>query len=47
MPKVSKETASKGDDYGAVVDWGEDVDGYTVNFVTFREDTDATPLTRS
>ena len=44
MPKVSKETASKGDDYGAVVDRGEDVDGYTVNFVSFREDIDATPL---
>ena len=44
MPKVSKETASKGDDYGAVADRGEDIDGYTVNFVSFREDIDATPL---
>ena len=44
MPKVSKESASKGDDYGAVVDRAEDIDGYTVNFVTFREDIDATPL---
>jgi len=46
MPKVSKESASRGDDYGAVVDRAEDVDGYTVNFVSFREDIDATPLYR-
>ena len=44
MPKVSKESATKGDDYGAVVDRAEDVEGYTVNFVSFREDIDATPL---
>jgi hypothetical protein len=44
MPKVSKESASKGGDYGAVLDRAEDVDGYTINFVSFREDVDATPL---
>jgi hypothetical protein len=44
MPKVSKESASKGGDYGAVLDRAEDVDGYTINFVWFREDVDATPL---
>ena len=44
MPKVSKESASRGGDYGAVLDRAEDVDGYTINFVWFREDIDATPL---
>jgi hypothetical protein len=44
MPKVSKESASQGDDQGPVEDRHGEVDGYTVNFVTFREDLDATPL---
>jgi glyoxylate utilization-related uncharacterized protein len=44
MAKVSKETATGGGDYGAVVDRAEDIDGYTVNFVQFNEDVDATPL---
>jgi hypothetical protein len=44
MAKVSKETATGGGDYGPVTDRAEDVDGYTVNFVSFHEDVDATPL---
>jgi hypothetical protein len=44
MPKVSKESATKGGDYGAVLDQFEEVDGYTLSFVLFREDVDATPL---
>ena len=44
MPKVSKESASQGGDHGLVFDRAEDLDGYTVNFVTFREDIDHTPL---
>ncbi len=44
MPKVSKESAAQVDDHGPVEDRHEDVDGYTVNFVSFREDVDATPL---
>jgi hypothetical protein len=44
MPKVSKESASRSDDYGAVFERAEDLAGYTVNFVGFREDIDATPL---
>jgi hypothetical protein len=44
MAKVSKETATGGGDYGPVSDRSEDLDGYTVNFVTFHEDIDATPL---
>ena len=46
MPKVSKESASQGGDHGPVVDRAEDLDGYTVNFVTFREDIDQAPLLR-
>jgi hypothetical protein len=44
MPKVSKETATRGGDQGPVVDHSDDIDGYTVNFVTFKQDIDATPL---
>ena len=44
MPKVSKESASKTADHGPVVDHEEQFAGYTVNFVEFREDIDATPL---
>jgi hypothetical protein len=44
MPKVSKDSASGGGDYGIVVDRSEDLDGYSVNFVTFREDVDHGPL---
>jgi hypothetical protein len=44
MPKVSKESATQGGDYGPVVDRSEDLDDYTVNFLTFREDVDHTPL---
>jgi glyoxylate utilization-related uncharacterized protein len=44
MPKVSRQSATGGGDYGAVVDRSEDLDGYTVNFVQFNEDIDATPL---
>ena len=44
MPKVSKNTASQAVDHGPVMDRSEQLDGYTVNFVTFRQDVDATPL---
>jgi hypothetical protein len=43
MPKVSKESAQV-EDHGAVEDRHEDIDGYTVNFVSFREAVDGTPL---
>ena len=38
MPKVSKESAAHVEDHGPVEDRHEDVDGYTINFVTFRQD---------
>ena len=44
MPKVSKESASGGGDHGPVVDRSEDLEDYSVNFVTFREDLDHAPL---
>ena len=43
MPKASRESAQV-DDHGMVEDRHEEIDGYTVNFVTFRQDVDATPL---
>lgn len=44
MAKVSKKSATKGGDYGPVVDRAEELSGYTVSFVEFRQDIDATPL---
>jgi mannose-6-phosphate isomerase-like protein (cupin superfamily) len=44
MPKMSKESAAHVEDHGLVVDRHEDVDGYTISIVTFREDADGTPL---
>jgi mannose-6-phosphate isomerase-like protein (cupin superfamily) len=46
MPKVSKHSAAQVEDHGPVEDRHEDLDGYTVNFVTFRQDIDGTPLLR-
>ena len=44
MPKVSKESASQQQDHGLVVVAEEDVEGYTFDFMTFREDIDHRPL---
>jgi mannose-6-phosphate isomerase-like protein (cupin superfamily) len=44
MPKVSKDSAAHVQQHGPVEDRHEDLDGYTVNFVSFGEDIDATPL---
>jgi len=44
MPKVSRESAAHVDDHGPVEDRHEDVNGYTVQFVSFRQDIDGTPL---
>ena len=40
MPKVSKETASNVQEMGPVTDRREDMDGYSVNFVSFAADAD-------
>jgi hypothetical protein len=42
MPKVSRESASRGGDFGPVVDRSGQIEGYSVNFTSFREDIDAT-----
>jgi hypothetical protein len=44
MPKVSKDSAAEHADHGPVEEWSEDVDGYTVNFVSFKVDIDSTPM---
>ena len=36
MAKASKDSATQGGDHGPVVDRSEELDGYTVNFLTFR-----------
>jgi hypothetical protein len=46
MAKVSEATATGGGDFGPVTDRSQELDGYTVNFVKFHEDVDATPLLR-
>ncbi len=44
MPRVSRNSAAQGGDFGPVVDRSDQLEGYTVNFLSFREDIDATPL---
>ena len=43
MPKVSRESAQV-EDHGVVEDRHSELGEYTVNFVTIRDDIDATPL---
>lgn len=44
MPKVSKQSSTRCKEMGPVVDRADQLDGYAVNFVEFRQDIDATPL---
>src|SRR4051794_6220410 len=44
MSKVSKATAASQHDHGPVFEIADELDGYAVNFVTFKQDVDATPL---
>ena len=44
MPKVSKESAAQVDDHGVAEDRHDELDDYTVNFVTIRQDSDLAPL---
>src|SRR5436190_15414876 len=43
MPRVSKDSA-KHEDYGPVESWHEEVDGNAIEFVTFKQDIDSTPM---
>src|SRR5215472_7257983 len=47
MPKVSKQTAAVVDDFGVVEDRHEDLDGYTVNFVSIRQTHDLAPMLKA
>jgi len=44
MPTLSKQNASLVDDFGVAEDRHDDLDGYTVNFVTIRETHDLAPM---
>jgi hypothetical protein len=44
MPKMSKQSAAHVQDHGIVEDRHEDIEGYTINFLSFRQDVDTTPL---
>jgi hypothetical protein len=44
MPKMSRESAPQINDQGPADDRRGDLDGYTVNFVTLRQDSDLAPL---
>jgi hypothetical protein len=44
MPKVSRQSAAQVDDHGIVEDRYEDVEGYRIQFVEFRQEADGTPL---
>jgi Cupin domain len=43
MPKVSRETAEV-EDVGILLDRSGELDGYCVDFLTFRQDIDASPM---
>jgi hypothetical protein len=44
MAKTSQDTASQVKDFGVAVDQGEELLGYTVNFVSIRQTHDLAPL---
>jgi Cupin domain len=44
MPKVSKDSAAQAEMHGPVEVHHEDVHGYSIDFVSFGQDVDATPL---
>ena len=43
MAKVSKQSAEH-QDYGPVESWRDHVNGYAIEFVTFKQDIDSTPM---
>jgi hypothetical protein len=44
MPKVSKDSATQGGEFGPVTDRNDQIEDYTINFTSFHQDIDATPL---
>ena len=47
MPKVSKTTTTKTEDFGVAEDRSSDLEGITVNFVSIREGHDLAPMLKS
>jgi hypothetical protein len=47
MPTVSKNTAGQIDDFGVAEDRHDDLDGYTVSFVTIRQSHDLAPMLKA
>src|SRR6478609_6980679 len=47
MPKVSKQSATKVKNFGVAEDRSDDVDGYTINFVTILESHDLAPMLKA
>ncbi len=47
MPKLSKQSATLTDDFGVAEDRHDDLDGYTVNFVTITQSHDLGPMLAS
>lgn len=47
MPRVSKASTDTTNEYGAVLERTSELDDHTVNFVTFREDSDITQILAS
>jgi hypothetical protein len=46
MPSVSRNRIAEIEDHGPVEERHEDIEGTTIQFVTFRDDVDAAPLLR-
>ena len=46
MSKVSRESASRVNDMGMAEDRSDEFDGYTVNFMSIRQDSDLAPMLR-
>ena len=44
MPKVSKDSATQGGEFGPVTDRSDEIEGYSVNFTTFHVDLDQRPV---
>ncbi len=44
MPKASRDSASRVEQHGPAEDRSEELDGYTVNFVTLSQDMDLAPM---
>ncbi len=47
MPKVSKQSATKVKDFGVAEDRSDDVDGYTLSFVTILQSHDLGPVLKA